>query len=261
MNPALSRWFIPVTFSACVSLAGCATAPAPHPWGYVNGSIPATGLASTPRIVADEQAARLSVPTREEKERFKKRRSDNINAQVDRAGVSGYDVARCLISLPCVFGLPIVLPVAHVAAKGELYVKASRMAPPVNSVSEKEASQLALVVEETITAAVLGERVARIAQSTGTPDSKVGEYPQLVIRNKSAQLLYTVRGLVLNIHAEAQALPSPDSSWKPTIHSYVLPYQMLDGLMKKPDEPLRNKMDVILGGLASSIWETYSPKK
>lgn len=263
------RWLGLAVLSASIGLGGCASNTYYHRDVVTRGTVPAERLAAAPRIVVEEHAVRLSGPTREEKERFEEEREKRIDSGTRSVGNPAGAAAGAVIKEPrlAVCILPPLLPACMVAfagvygtAHGIERARASRQVPAAIWLSEKERARLARLVEERITAASLGERVASLAESTAAPDPKAEEFPRLLIRVTSATLSYEHDGLGLIIEAEAQALPSPSNAWTPTYHLYTLPYQKLDQLTKKTDEPLRRQMDLVLDYLSYAIWDAYSPK-
>lgn len=266
------RPLLALSVAASVALSGCATRPLPTPSSVsVRGPIPAGGLPTVARIVADDQPIELPdfVITPENRAEFEKRRSKNIDRRVDRTPSSlGNNVARCLFYGPlCWVASPVILPAAATADSVGARIKAHSEEPSL--ISEKDGARLAALFTEHASGASLSERTLRLIESAALPSAKESEYPRLVVRVKSVRAFYApqarkklvetpsqieVGGRLVHfrIIAQAQAYPSAGAEWAPTEHESGFPF-------RRDDELAVRGIEETLDVLAQSIVSTYLP--
>ena len=230
-----------------------------QPVSVTGRKIPAEGLPSVPRIVADEQS--IDLPglemTPEERALFDDERSARIDRRAEvslSAGDKAKGIALCIIPPLCAVVWAVVgaMMGVHWGIK-----RAIVSAREPSLIPEKDSTRLAAMLKEKATGASLAERISHLPEAPSVPAATEVAPPRLVVRMKVAQPDYSRKRTGVSIVAQAQAFPSAGAEWEPTEHRYEfssLAWTANDA------ELVHREIDEALDALADSIWWAYSPK-
>jgi len=222
-------------------------------------TIPAEGLPSVPRIVADEHSIELPglEMTPEERAQFEEGRSARIDRQAEvrlSAGEKAKGVALCVIPPLCavVWAVAGTIMGVHWGIK-----RAIVSAREPSLIPEQDSARLAAMLKEQATGASLAERISHLPDSPSVTAATEVASPRLVVRMKIAQPDYSRKRTGVSIVAQAQAFPSTGAEWELTEHRYEfssLAWTANDA------ELVRQEIDEAVDALADSIWSAYSPR-
>jgi len=232
------------------------------PVSVTGHTIPAEGLPSMPRIVADEHSIELPglEMTPEERAQFEEGRSARIDSRTQGGSGSSVPIggADPRVIVACAFFLPVCVAVVAVTIGvvwGIHRTVASAREPSL--IPERDSARLAAMLKEQATGASLAERISRLPESPSVPAATEVTPPRLVVRMKIAQPDYSRKRTGVYIVAQAQAFPSAGPEWQPTEHRYEfssLAWTANDA------ELVRREIDDAVDALADSIWSAYSPR-
>ncbi len=225
------------------------------PVSVTGHTIPAEGLPSVPRIVADEHSIELPglEMTPEERAQFEEQRSARIDSRNKMSfGIGGADPRVIVV---CAFFLPVCVAVVAVTIGvvwGIHRTVASAREPSL--IPERDSARLAAMLKEQATGASLAERISRLPESPSVPAATEVTPPRLVVRMKIAQPDYSRKRTGVYIVAQAQAFPSTGAEWEPTEHRYEFPSL---AWTSNDAELVRREIDGALDALAESISWAY----
>jgi hypothetical protein len=230
------------------------------PVSVTGHTIPAEGLPSVPRIVADEHPIELPglEMTPEERTQFNEQRSARIDSRTQGTSATGIPDPRlllCGVHEVLLAACVVVVAVTVAVVWGIRRTVASAREPSL--IPAQDSARLAAMLKEQATGASLAERIVRLPEAPSVPAATEVAPPRLVVRMKVAQPDYSRKRTGVSIVAQAQAFPSAGPEWEPTEHRYE--FSSL-AWTAKDDELARREIDEAVDALAGSIWSAYSPR-